>query len=300
MSRAGSVAALLATPATTPTIVWLDEAGLREVERVAAERKCHVGELGLPGPVVAVCEGTLATGFEWLRARNWLSHVVTTQLLSHVLAPTHIQHVTAMLLDRENARLLDLARYATGGRRSYLTRASERSFKLERMAEVLHANGISQRRVTALRVAAEEMIVRAFYDAPLAAGAVLKGIPREADVALPEDTACELFYGITDDLVVIRVRDPFGAILRHRLLDDDTLSRIMAGALFAAVSVVREHHTDYVIVHSRHDRGEQLAAGFHVFWAAGSKRRQWQGSTDESVQPVVATFITSTTEVTAS
>jgi hypothetical protein len=143
------------------------------------------------------------------------------------------------------------------------------------------------------------MILRAFYDAPFAAGAIVKEIPREIDVALPEDSACELFYGITDKLVVIRVRDPFGAILRWRLLDDETLSRIMAGALFAAVSVVREHHTDYLIVHARGDTGALGAAAFHTFWATGSKRRQWQMTTDESLLPVVATFITATSEVEA-
>ena len=89
-----------------------------------------------------------------------------------------------------------------------------------------HEKGVGSRTIQRSRDAAEELLTNAFYDAPVAAGALPKPVPRTYDVALPDDCACDLAYGCSDDIAIVHVRDPFGSLTRKRLLD--VLSRCAA------------------------------------------------------------------------
>jgi hypothetical protein len=61
--------------------------------------------------------------------------------------------------------------------------------------------------------------MNALYDAPFEAGYFKKSVSRDQDVELPQDRACEISYGVERGQPFVRVRDPFGALSRERLLD---------------------------------------------------------------------------------
>src|SRR5438874_2343071 len=84
---------------------------------------------------------------------------------------------------------------AVAGRRIRLTHSGKREARLEKMSEFFDSQGISSRTIQQLKDAAEELLTNAFYDAPVAAGAFRRAVPRTQEIALPDDSACDLAYG---------------------------------------------------------------------------------------------------------
>lgn len=185
------------------------------------------------------------------------------------------------------------------------------------MGEFFESKGVSGRTVGLLRDAAEELLTNAFYDAPVAAGVVEKPIPRTQDVSLPSESGCDMVYGCSDDLAVVRVRDPFGSLSRTRVVEvltrcarkgmqvevDESMGgaglglwRIVSVASFVAISVVNHHHTDFLV-----GIGKRAAAGprpfaFHLFFKDAAKRRYWKLRDDDSSKQSFASSVTIVTE----
>jgi len=261
-----------------------------------------------PGPVIAICDDTLQTAIGWLSTYPWLSHVVSAAMLQHPLATEHFDNVMSTLVNQSKVRLLDWLGPTVTGRRVRLTHASRRIERLERMRTFLDANGVGSRTIQLLRDAAEELLTNAFYDAPVAAGALKQPISRTQDVALPEDAACDMIYGCRDDLAVVRVRDPFGSLTRTRLIEvlsrcartdmavevDETMGgaglglwRIFSVASFVGISVVNHRSTEFLVGIGKRAAGPRPFA-FHLFFREGSKRRFWKLMEDHSTKPSVS------------
>ena len=115
------------------------------------------------------------------------------------------------------------------GRRVRLTHASRRGERLERMSEFFTSRGVATATVALLRDAAEGLLTYVFYEAPIAASPTkAAAIDRKREVALPEDLACDMVYGFRDDLAIVRVKDPFGALSRQWFVD--SIARRARGA----------------------------------------------------------------------
>jgi hypothetical protein len=249
-----------------------------------------------PGSVIAVCDGQLHTAVDWLTTRPWLSHAMSTSMLQHPLAAEHLGNVMATLTQGSQPRLLDWLGPTVSGRRVRLTQASKRAERLERMSEFFDAKGVGSRTIALLRDAAEELLTNAFYDAPVAAGAVSAPISRTMDVSLPDDGACDMVYGCREDLAVVRVRDPFGSLTRARLMAvlarcsrtdmqvevDETMGgaglglwRIFTAVTFVAISVVAGHHTEFLVGIGKRSSGPRPFS-FHLFFGETAKRRFWK------------------------
>lgn len=265
-----------------------------------------------PGHIIAICDDTLQTAVSWLPSHPWLAHVVGSAMLQHPMAQEHLENVMMTLTKDGPPRLLDWLGPTIAGRRIRLTHASKRAERLERMSEYLDGKGIGTRTVQLLRDAAEEMLTNAFYDAPVAAGALDHAISRTQDVSLPDDSACDMVYGCRDDLAVVRVRDPFGSLTRARLVEvlqrcsrtdmkvevDETMGgaglglwRIFSVASFAAISVVNNRHTEFLVGIGKKAPGPRPFA-FHLFWREGARRRFWKLQEDHSSQPSVNHSVT--------
>jgi len=247
-----------------------------------------------PGPVIAVCDTTLHDAVGWLSTYPWLSHVLNTAMVQHPMLCDHLNNVL-LGLEAEKPRLLDWLGNDVAGRRVLMTRASRRTERLERMCEFFDTQGVGSRTVEMLRDIAEELLTNAFYDAPVAAGIVKKAISRTNDVLLPDNDACDLVYGCRDDMALVRVRDPFGALARARLVEvlsrcartdmqvevDETMGgaglglwRIFSNASFVAISVLGQRHTEFLVgIAKRSVRPRPFA--FHLYFKQG-KRRFWQ------------------------
>ena len=249
-----------------------------------------------PGPVIALCDGPLHTAVDWLTTRPWLSHVMSTSMLQHPLASEHLGNVMTTLTNEAQPRLLDWLGPTVSGRRIKLTHASKRVERLERMSEFFESKGVGSRTIALLRDAGEELLTNAFYDAPVAAGAVSSPISRTQDVSLPEDGACDMVYGCREDLAVVRVRDPFGSLTRTRLMEvlarcsrtdmqvevDETMGgaglglwRIFTAVTFVAISVVDGRHTEFLVGIGKRTSGPRPFA-FHLFFRGAAKRRFWK------------------------
>jgi len=247
-------------------------------------------------PVIAICGDTLQAAVSLLPQYPWLSHVTSAAMLAHPLANEHFRNVMETASSDEKPRLLDWVGGEVAGRRVLLTHASRRAERLERMTDFFDSKGVGARTTQLLRDAAEELLTNAFYDAPVAAGAVKKAISREQDVMLPEDDACDLVYGSRDDMVFVRVKDPFGALTRERLVQvltrcartdmqvevDESMGgaglglwRVFAVASFVAVSVVSHRHTEFLVGIAKRAPAGQRPFSFHLFFREGSKKRFW-------------------------
>jgi len=263
-------------------VTFVDNDVMAELERVATSRNIPTGDLTLPGPVIAICDGSLETAVSWLPRHAWLSHVVSAAMLNHPMATAHLANVIASL-QTGNVRLLDWVRPTLHGRRVMLARSSERNERLDRLEEFFTAESVGARTVQLLRDAAEELLSNAFFDAPLAAGAVAEPMARTLEVSLPEDTACDLVYGCTEDFTIVRVRDPFGALSRTRIVDvlnrrEDNVGlwRLMSTVSFVAISVVNGHHTDVLVgIGKRDGNAGPRPFAFHLFFKEGARRRYW-------------------------
>jgi hypothetical protein len=251
-----------------------------------------------PGPVIAICDDTLQTSIGWLTAHPWLSHVMSSSLLRHPMAAEHLNHVMATITGVGQARLLDWVGPSVTGRRVRLVHAGRRADRLERMSDFLAGQGVGSRTIQLLRDVGEELLTNAFYDAPVAAGALKQPISRTQDVLLPDDSACDMVYGCDKDLAIVRVRDPFGSLQRDRLVEvltrcartdmqvevDETMGgaglglwRIFSAASFVAISVVHNRHTEFLIGIAKRAGPGQRPFGFHLFFRdAGRPARRWR------------------------
>jgi hypothetical protein len=189
-----------------------------------------------------------------------------------------------------------------------LTHSSKRVARLERMGEFFESKAVSPRTTQLLRDAAEELLTNAFYDAPVAAGAMKKPVSRTQDIALPDDSACDLAYGCREDLAIVRVRDPFGSLSRRRLVEvlsrcartdmkvevDETMGgaglgmwRIFSGASFVGISVVKSQHTEVLVGIAKRATPGPRPFAFHLFFREDGKRRFWKLSDEETSKPSI-------------
>ncbi|MBA3541839.1 MAG: hypothetical protein H0T79_19650 [Deltaproteobacteria bacterium] len=265
------------------TVSFVDAASLATV--------ASIDHVTLPGPIIGVCEESLQTAVGWLQY-PWLSHVVNSAMVEHPMAEQHLKNVLRALTGTSQLRLLDWLEPTVIGRRVRLTHSNKRVARLERMREFFEGKKVGNRTLELLQDVAEELLTNAFYDAPVAAGA-LKPVPRTEDVALPDDSACDLAYGCRDDLAILRVRDPFGALTRRRLVEvlsrcartdmtvevDETMGgaglglwRIFSGASFVAISVLKNRHTEFLVGVAKRSAGPRPFA-FHLFFKDSGKRR---------------------------
>lgn len=292
-----SLDAFLAAMRAPDTIAFVDLGALAELSQV---------EEGLrPKNVVAIATESLAAAIGLLAPYPWLSHVISATMLEHPLVTEHLQNLFESLMDRK-PRLLDWLGPEVSGRRVRLTHASKRAARLDRMADYLESNGVSDRTIDVLRNATEELMTNAFYDAPVAAGAIDGPISRTLDVELPDEFACDLAYGCRDDLAIVRVKDPFGSLSRDRLVEvltrcaqtgmsvevDESMGgaglgmwRIFSNATFVAISVAENRHTEILVGISKRVPGVRPFA-FHLFFGKGGHPRSWS-----LAEPVEATAL---------
>jgi hypothetical protein len=145
----------------------------------------------------------------------WLSHVVTATLLASEHARAHI----AMLLEQlDSGPAQNVIDPDAIGRVALLASSVRREARFERMREYFSAQGLPTRTIASCADIAEELVTNALYDAPMEAGYFRAAIQRTQGVELPPDRACEISYGREQGSVFVRVRDPFGALTRTRLL----------------------------------------------------------------------------------
>ncbi len=163
--------------------------------------------------VVGIIDDSLAEAVRSLSAFPWLSHLVTEAMLAMPRAKSHL------------ARLIEQIEYGPGqqlldgfGRVALLSCSIHREARFERMREFFAAQGLSERTIMLLNDVAEELVTNALYDAPVEAGYFKAPVPRTADAELPPEHACEISYGIEDETAFVRIRDPFGALSRSRVL----------------------------------------------------------------------------------
>ncbi len=278
---------LLAARFDAKTVTFLDDSTI-------AELGTHVP----PGPVIAICDDTLQAAVGWLPSHPWLSHVMSAAMLRHPMAAEHLGNVMATVTSTGKLRLLDWLGPSLAGRRVRLARASRRADRLERMTTYFEDHQVSARTIELLRDAAEELLTNAFYDAPVAAGLLDQPISRTQDVALSDDSACDMVYGCRDDLAIVRVRDPFGSLSRTRLVEvltrcartdmavevDETMGgaglglwRIFSAASFVAIAVVNNRHTEFLVGIGKRVAAASRPFAFHLFFQDhGRAVRRWR------------------------
>jgi hypothetical protein len=285
------------------TVAFVDDSTLAEL-----------GDQVPPGPVIAICDDALQAAVGWLPSHPWLSHVMSAGMLRHPIAPEHLGNVMTSLTSSGKLRLLDWLGTSLAGRRVRLARASRRVDRLERMAAYFEARNVGARTIQLLRDAAEELLTNAFYDAPVAAGALDQPISRTQDVALSDDSACDMVYGCRDDLAIVRVRDPFGSLSRTRLVEvltrcartdmgvevDETMGgaglglwRIFSAASFVAIAVVNNRHTEFLVGIGKRVPAAARPFAFHLFFKDhGRAVRRWRLLDGESARPAVNHSVT--------
>jgi hypothetical protein len=279
----GSAQEFLDAPRDARTLSIIDGATLVELDALAASlgspddilaRRKLVNIVAL-GPVIAICADR--TGVAHLADHPWLCHLISADTLEHPMAGQHFRELLATFAGGAVPRLTD---WMQAGRRIRLTHASSRAERLGRMCEFFTANGVAPTEIALLRDTGDELLTNAFYNAPFAAGAAAKPIPRAHDVALPEDLACELVYGSSAHLAIVRVRDPFGSLDRPRLLsaiaqgERSGLARLIANAALVGVSVVNDRHTEMLVGIAKPGRCVPFA--LHLFFRGGPRRRVWK------------------------
>ena len=271
-----------------------------------AETLALVGEVShvaLTAYVIAVCSDQLAAAIGWLQPYPWVSSVVSAGMFEHPMIERHLDHVIRTGLSTDKPRLLDWLAGNVQGRRVRLTHASKRAFRIEKMAEFFESHQVGSRTLQHLRDAAEELLTNAFYDAPVAAGLIPGPVSRAKDIALPEDNACDLAYGYYDEIAVVRVRDPFGALSRRRLVEvlercarsdmsvdvDETMGgaglgmwRIFSTATFVAASVVKNRQTEILVGIAKKAKAGTKPFAFHLYFRESKKRKFWQVFKDET------------------
>lgn len=257
------------------TLVELDTlaSSLASPDDILARRKL-VNSVAL-GPVIAICADH--TGVGLLVDHPWLCHLMSADTLEHPMAAPHLRELLATFTAGSVPRLTD---WMQAGRRIRLTHASSRTERLSRMCEFFTSNGVGAPEIARLRDVGDELLTNAFYNAPYVAGAAPKPISRDQDVAVPADLACELVYGSSANLAIVRVRDPFGSLDRPRFVsataqgDKSGLGRLIANAALIGVSVVNDRHTEMLVGIAKSGRAVPFA--LHLFFRGGPRRRVWK------------------------
>lgn len=298
------------------TVSFVDSSTIASLDQVALQGATE--QPALPGPVIAICDDSLQAAIGWLPVRPWLSHVVSSGTLQHPLAAEHLGNVMRTLTSSGQPRLLDWLGPTVAGRRVRLAHASRRAERLERMTAFFDAKGVGARTTELLRDAAEELLTNAFYDAPVAAGALKQPISRTQDVSLSDDSACDMVYGCRDDLAVVRVRDPFGSLSRARLVEvltrcartdmavevDETMGgaglglwRIFSAASFVALAVVQNRYTEFLIGIGKRVSAKPRPFAFHLFFKEHSRApRRWRLLDADSTKPNINKSVTIVTK----
>jgi len=299
------------------TVSFVDNSTIADLDRAALGVGTPIDRTP-PGPVIAICDEPLQTAIGWLPSHAWLSHVISASMLQHPMAVEHVGNVMLTLTNSSQPRLLDWLGPTVAGRRVRLAHASRRADRLERMGAFFDSKGVGSRTSQLLRDAAEELLTNAFYDAPVAAGALKQPISRTQDVSLPDDSACDMVYGCREDLAIVRVRDPFGSLSRTRLVEvltrcartdmrvevDETMGgaglglwRVFSAASFVAIAVVNNRHTEFLV-----GIGKRISAGprpfaFHLFFKEhGRAVRRWRLLDADSSRPTVNKSVTIVTK----
>ena len=179
-------------------------------------------------PIVAImnvsAHDALIETVRALGAFSWLAHVIQAPLLSLDRAGAHLELLLKRLVSGGDPS--PLGRSAVG-RSAFIARASKRSARFDRMREFFETQGLPERLVTTLMDVGEELVMNGLYDAPKDGGFHTEVHSRNEDVELPPERACEISYGIEDANAFVRLRDPFGALTRERLIQ--VLSRCAVG-----------------------------------------------------------------------
>jgi hypothetical protein len=301
-------------PRDAKTVSYVDNSTIADLDRAAIERGVPVEQIA---PAIAICDDPLQTAIGWLPSRPWLSHVVSASMLHHPMSVEHLGNVMLTITSGSQPRLLDWLGPTVAGRRVRLSHASRRVERLERMTAFFESKGVGSRTVEMLRDVAEELLTNAFYDAPVAAGALKQPISRTQDVSLPDDSACDMVYGCRDDLAVVRVRDPFGSLSRARLVQvlgrcartdmgvevDETMGgaglglwRIFSVASFVAIGVVNDRYTEFLVGIGKRAAGPRPFA-FHLFFKdRGRSARRWKLLDADSTKPTINQSVTIVTK----
>ncbi|HWO21028.1 MAG TPA: hypothetical protein VNO30_19810 [Kofleriaceae bacterium] len=166
--------------------------------------------------IVGIFEDTRANAVRTLVAYPWLSHLIASALLPTPEAGAHLAALFERLADGP-------PQYPVGpggvGRVALLGSSTRREARFERMREFMAARGVPMRAVMSCSDIAEELVTNALYDAPVEAGYFPSAVERTSGIELPPEHACEISYGMEDSTAFVRVRDPFGALKRARLLN---------------------------------------------------------------------------------
>ena len=165
--------------------------------------------------VVAIVDDTLAEAVRSLSSFPWLSHLVTVAMLAMPRASVHLERLIEQL---EHGPTQHVMGTAGVGRVALLAASSRREARFERMREFFSTQGMTARTVTLITDVAEELVTNALYDAPAEAGYFKTPVARTSDVDLPPEHACEISYGIEQGSAFVRIRDPFGALGRDRVI----------------------------------------------------------------------------------
>lgn len=234
-------------------------------------------------PVIALVDGHLPTAIDLLATYPNLSHFVAETLFSLPRAKTHL----AQLVERiGNGIDYVMMTQAAVGRTALLASSERRESRFDRMREYLAGHDIGTRQVGVATDVAEELVTNALYDAPTEARYFPRPVPRTEHVTLPPDRACEISYGIDDGGMFVRVRDPFGALSRDRMLSvltrcsagnvsiDESrggaglgLWRVFSLASAMTINVIPGRLTDIVVrLETGKQRGARTIFGIHLFF----------------------------------
>lgn len=176
----------------------------------------HLDGLTFDVPIVVLVDGSLSTAIDLLGRRPWLSHLVHVSMLSSPLAGEILELLVARIKQGLEQPVLG----APGdGRVALLASSARREARFERMREFFATHDVTERVVASLQEIAEELVMNALYDAPFENGYFKESVPRTDEIELPPEHACEISYGFDHGSAFIRVRDPFGALGRDRLLE---------------------------------------------------------------------------------
>lgn len=230
-------------------------------------------------PVVGVLDtGDMLPGMIRAFARYpWLSHVITS-------APREDQ--LELLVERLGAGPeQQMIGKGSVGRVALLARSDRRAARIERMRQFFASRDVPSRAIDTLEEIADELVLNALYDAPAEAGFFRAPRQRVEDVDLPRERACEISYGVENEIAFVRVRDTFGALTRARLVEvlarcdsasvqlDESrggaglgLWRVFSAASSIAINVVPGSLTDVLVaVSARGGRRARQLAGVHLF-----------------------------------
>jgi hypothetical protein len=205
--RVRNTVELLSAISLEASVVFID---LNLLQQIDAE--------SFDAPIVAIVDSkpadVLPDAIRALALYPWLSHVVGASLLSSPRAHTHF----AAFLERFAMRRQAVIGPSGVGRCALLACASRREARFQRMREFFSKHGLADRATSSVIEVAEELVMNALYDAPAESGYFPTPRQRSEDVLLPEDLACELSYGLETGTAFVRLRDPFGALSRSRLV----------------------------------------------------------------------------------